>query len=108
MQGLWEEFNMYTKPALRVDPYFQVLTSSLVKLNFNIKISYLNFKQSKPELSQTRIATEVINVKQSIIINALLNIISLINYLMVATRQTVTHIRESRRFESMYTLQGKT
>jgi hypothetical protein len=33
--------------------------------------------------------------------------ITLINYLMAATRQAVTHIRESRQFESMYTLQGK-
>jgi hypothetical protein len=104
MQGLWAELNIYTKHVLRVDPCIQDLTSSLVKLNFNIKLSYLNFKQSKPELSQTRIATEVINIKQSIIINALLKIIPLINYLMVATRQAVTHIRESRRFESMYTL----
>jgi hypothetical protein len=32
--------------------------------------------------------------------------ILLINYLMAATRQSVTHIRELRRFELMYTLQG--
>jgi hypothetical protein len=29
--------------------------------------------------------------------------IPLINYLITDTRQAVTHIRESRRFESMYT-----
>jgi hypothetical protein len=33
---------------------------------------------------------------------------SVINYVKTDTRQAVTHIRESRRFESMYTLQGKT
>jgi hypothetical protein len=27
---------LYAKPVLKVDPYFQVLTSSLVKLNHNI------------------------------------------------------------------------
>jgi hypothetical protein len=35
------------------------------------------------------------------------NNIPLINYVKTATRQSVTHIRESRRFESMYNLQGK-
>jgi hypothetical protein len=40
-------------------------------------------------------------------INSLINIIPLINYVMIATRQAVTHIRELRWFESMYTLQGK-
>jgi hypothetical protein len=39
--------------------------------------------------------------------NSLRSIISLINYLMAATRQAVTHIRESRQFESMYTLHEK-
>jgi hypothetical protein len=33
--------------------------------------------------------------------------ITLINYLIIVTRQVVTHIRESQRFESIYTLQGK-
>jgi hypothetical protein len=33
--------------------------------------------------------------------------IPLINYLMAATRQAVIHIRESQRFESMYTLKRK-
>jgi hypothetical protein len=50
-------------------------------------------------------------VKQVIIVthnhNSLRNIISLINYLIPATRQAITHIWESRWFESMYTLQGK-
>jgi hypothetical protein len=32
---------------------------------------------------------------------------SLINYVKTAMRQAVTHILESRRFESIYTLQGK-
>jgi hypothetical protein len=34
-------------------------------------------------------------------------IIPALSYLMLATRQAVTHIRESRWFQSMYTLQGK-
>jgi hypothetical protein len=33
--------------------------------------------------------------------------IPLINYLMSVTRQAITHIWESQRFESMYTMQGK-
>jgi hypothetical protein len=31
----------------------------------------------------------------------------LISYVMTTTSQAVTHIQESQRFESMYTLQGK-
>jgi hypothetical protein len=31
----------------------------------------------------------------------------LISYVKTAKRQAVSHIRESQRFESMYTLQGK-
>jgi hypothetical protein len=34
-------------------------------------------------------------------------IIPALSYLMLATRQAVTHIQESRRFQLMYTLQGK-
>jgi hypothetical protein len=37
MQGLKGELYHYVKPTLRVDPYFQVLPSSVqVKLIFNI------------------------------------------------------------------------
>jgi hypothetical protein len=36
-----------------------------------------------------------------------LAIILVINYMLTATRQAVTHIRELRRFVSRYTLQGK-
>jgi hypothetical protein len=32
----WDKLYIYDKPTLRVDPYFQVLPYSLVKLTFNI------------------------------------------------------------------------
>jgi hypothetical protein len=34
MQGLRDKLYLYVKPALRVDPYFQVLTTNLYQLNF--------------------------------------------------------------------------
>jgi hypothetical protein len=43
MQGLMNKLYLYAKLTLRVDPYFQVLPSSLqVKLYNNIKLSSLN------------------------------------------------------------------
>jgi hypothetical protein len=48
---------------LRVDPSFQVLASSIVKLNFNKELSQLNFKKDNPELRQTRVVKQVIIVK---------------------------------------------
>jgi hypothetical protein len=69
-------------------------------------LSQLNFKPDNPELSQARVIKQVIIVKHNHI--SLINMITLINYLMAATRQSITHIRESWRFESMYTLQRKT
>jgi hypothetical protein len=65
----------------------------------------LDFKQDKPELSQTRVAIQVIKVKYHH--NLLINIIPLSYLRTNCHKQAVTHIRESRLFESMYTLQGK-
>jgi hypothetical protein len=61
MRGLEGELHLYAKLTLRVGTYFQVLPSSLVKLNFNIKLTSLNFKPNKPELNQARVAIQVTN-----------------------------------------------
>jgi hypothetical protein len=40
-----DKLYLYTKPALSVGPYFQVLPSSLqIELYSNIKLSSLNYK----------------------------------------------------------------
>jgi hypothetical protein len=51
MQGLKGELYHYAKPALGVSPYFH---------HFNQELSSLDFKQSKSELSQTRVAKQVL------------------------------------------------
>jgi hypothetical protein len=56
-------------------------------------LSQLNFKPDNPELSQARVIKQVIIVNHNHI--SLINMITLINYLMAATRQAITHIRES-------------
>jgi hypothetical protein len=48
------------------------------------------------------VPTQVLTVKHNH--NLLINIIPLISYMLTATNKRITHIRESRQFESMYTL----
>jgi hypothetical protein len=76
-----------------------------LSLSFNIKLSKLIFKQGYPVLIQTKVAMQLIKVKHKY--DSLLNIMALISYVKIDTRQSVTHIQESQQFESMYTLQGR-
>jgi hypothetical protein len=48
-----------------VSLYFQVLTTSLRSLSFNLQARLIKLKQDNPELSQTIVAIQVIKVKQS-------------------------------------------
>jgi hypothetical protein len=80
---------------LRVDPSFQVLASSIVKLNFNKELSQLNFKKDNPELRQTRVVKQVIIVKHKH--NSLINIIPLssLSYLRDDSHKQAVFISES-------------
>jgi hypothetical protein len=95
MQGFMRKALYYVKPALRVSPYFQVLSI---------------FKSFRRRLHPTLLKQELQTIKCSkqhtSITDKLIKFIKLSTWWLPQT--SGTHIRESRRFESMYTLQGKT
>jgi hypothetical protein len=93
MQDFMEKALYYVKPALRVSPYFQVLAL---------------FKTFRWKVHPTPIIQELQAIKRIKQHNRY-KLIKFIKMSMWWLPQTSgTHIRESRRFESMYTLQGKT
>jgi hypothetical protein len=91
----WGKTLYYTKLALRVSPYFQVLAI---------------FKSFQRRLHPTLLKQELQAIKCSkqhtLIIDKLIKFVKLSTWWLPQT--SGTHIRESRRFKSIYTLQGRT
>jgi hypothetical protein len=91
----WGKALYYTKLVLRVSPYFQVLAL---------------FKSFQRRLHPTLLKQELQAIKCSkqhpLIIDKLIKFVKLSTWWLSQTSDT--HIRESRRFKSIYTLQGKT
>jgi hypothetical protein len=95
MQSFMGKALYYTKPTLRVSPYFQVL--ALFK-------SF--WKRLHPTLLKQELQAIKCSKQHTLITDKLIKFVKLSTWWLPQT--SGTHIRESRRFESMYTLKGKT